>query len=357
MDVSVAMTERPWKPQQQSGRGPSLVGAKRRLQPSLWLRPRPRWAWAATLLAAGACVPVAQSVPGTSVEEVPAGARFRAFVLGRAQDGGLPHVGCDRRCCVEARRTGRRETPACLGVQDTETGALLLLEATPAVEEQLARLHALAGSPPRGRAPVDAVLLTHAHMGHYLGLAAFGREAGATRGLPVWTSPRMATFLEANGPWSQLVALGQIELRRFTPGATFSPLPGLEVEAIAVPHRDEYSDTMAFKLRGPAGCVLFVPDVDAWSRHEGLLERLLEGVDVAYLDGTFWDGRELPERARAEIPHPPMVDTIARLRGFAAAHPTTVAFLHLNHTNPALHDAALLPAGFRVAAVGECVGL
>ena len=49
--------------------------------------------------------------------------RFEVIVLGRAQDGGLPHLGCERGCCVMARRTGRLETPACLGVRDLETGA------------------------------------------------------------------------------------------------------------------------------------------------------------------------------------------------------------------------------------------
>ena len=33
-----------------------------------------------------------------------------------------------------ARRSGRQETPACLGVRDLESGALLMLEASPAIE-------------------------------------------------------------------------------------------------------------------------------------------------------------------------------------------------------------------------------
>ncbi len=294
------------------------------------------------------CVGAANSADGV--------ARFHLFVLGRAQDGGLPHVGCEKACCADARRSGRRETPACLGVHDRVTGKLLLIEATPAIEEQLALLHRLAGGAPRGRAPVDGVLVTHAHIGHYLGLAHFGREVCATQGLPLWVSPRMAGFLREHGPWKQLVQLGQIDVREVAPGSTFSPIEGLSVEAIAVPHRDEFSDTLAFKVRGPERCVLFVPDVDAWSKHPGLLERLLEGVDVAYLDGTFYDGSELPERARAEIPHPPMVDTMARLQEWAASRPGDVRFIHLNHSNPVFIGATLAP-GFRVAEVGESVGL
>ena len=187
-----------------------------------------------------------------------------------------------------------------MGAGTTLNGKLLLIEATPAIEEQLALLHRLAGGAPHGRAPVDGVLVTHAHIGHYLGLAHFGREVCATQGLPLWVSPRMAGFLREHGPWKQLVQLGQIDVREVAPGSTFSPIEGVSIEAIAVPHRDEFSDTLAFKVRGPGRCVLFVPDVDAWSKHPGLLERLLEGVDVAYLDGTFYDGSELPERARRD---------------------------------------------------------
>lgn len=303
-------------------------------------------AWLGLLAACGAVAPPAAAT-GLSL-----------FVLGRAQDGGLPHVGCDRACCVEARRSGRRETPACLGIVDPASGRLVLVEATPAIEPQLAHLHALAGGPARGRMPIDAVLLTHAHIGHYLGLAHFGREVCGTSELPVFVTPRFAAFLRAHGPWKQLVDLHQLAVREVAPdGIEFEPIPGLHVQALTVPHRDEFSDTVAFRLRGPRRTVLFVPDVDQWARHDGLLERLLAGVDVAYLDGTFFDGSELPERARAEIPHPPMIDTMRRLEEIARAQPGRIRFIHLNHTNPALHGAATLGVGFSVARVGERVDL
>ncbi|MBI5850544.1 MAG: MBL fold metallo-hydrolase [Planctomycetes bacterium] len=282
------------------------------------------------------------------------------FVLGRAQDGGLPHLGCEREaCCAAARRSGRIETPACLGIHDPASGALWLVEATPAIEAQVAALHAMTGTRERGRRPVDGLLVTHAHLGHYLGLAWLGREVAATEAMPLFVSTRFAEYLRTNGPWSQLVALAQVEPRPFAPGSRFVLRDGLEIEAISVPHRDEFSDTVAFKVRGPRRTVLFCPDVDAWDRHEGLLERLLDGVDVAYLDATFFDGRELPERVRAEIPHPPMVDTMARLEGFAREHAGAVRFIHLNHTNPAWNDDALRAAiearGFAIAQVGERV--
>lgn len=291
----------------------------------------------------------------------PVRADCELFVLGIAQDGGLPHFGCERPCCASARATGRTLFPASLGVVDHRCGKLLLVEATPRVEEQVALLHELAGVSGRGRRPVDAVLVTHAHVGHYLGLAFFGREVASTSQLPVFCSPRFAQFLGGHGPWRQLVELQQIELHDFVVGESFAPWPGLTVQALAVPHRDEYSDTMAYLLQGPNRRVLFVPDVDAWEREPALLRRLLDGVDVAYVDGTFYDGSELPERNLAEIRHPLMVRTMELLADVAAARPGAIRFLHCNHTNPVLHDPALVPQltarGFALAEQGERISL
>ncbi len=291
----------------------------------------------------------------------PSPAPCELVVLGIAQDGGVPHFGCDRPCCTEARASGRALLPACLGVIDRRTDRLLLVEATPAVEAQVARLHAAAGGAPRGRRPVDALLVTHAHIGHYLGLAHFGREVASTRDLPLYCTARFAAFLRGHGPWRQLVELGQIAPREVAIGEWVEPWPGLSVRALAVPHRDEFSDTVAWQLRGPERTVLFMPDVDAWERAPGLLEELLRDVDVAYLDGTFFDGSELPDRDIAEIRHPLMTRTMELLGGLAQQRPGTLRFLHLNHTNPALRDpavrAAVVAAGFAIAEEGERVGL
>ncbi len=306
----------------------------------------------AALLLAGCQTALEAAAPGVEL-----------FVLGVAQDGGLPHLGCEKPCCVEARRAGRVESPACLGLVDRRGASpkLLMVEATPRVEEQAALLHQLAGVTGRGRAPVDAVMVTHAHIGHYLGLALFGREVVGAKDLPVWCSERFADYLRGHGPWKQLVELGQIDVRAFEVGARFQPWPGVSVQALQVPHRDEFSDTMAYKISGPNRTALFVPDVDAWSKVPGLLDQLLAGVDVAYLDATFYDGSELPNRSLDEIPHPLMTRTMDRLQEQARAEPGRLRFLHLNHTNPALHDDALRAAiearGFAVAVMGERVAL
>ena len=59
----------------------------------------------------------------------------------------------------------------------------------------------------------------------------------------------------------------------------------------------------------------------------------------------------------SKIPHPPIVDTMARLADEAQAAPGRIRFLHLNHTNPLLRDpagvSALEARGFRLASEGE----
>lgn len=314
------------------------------------MRSAPPWL-VVTAFACVACAGVAVPVPPP----------VELFVLGVAQDGGLPHFGCEKPCCVNARASGRVLFPSALGVVDRRVDKLLLVEATPRIEEQVALLHDLAGVHGRGRQPVDAVLTTHAHLGHYLGLAWFGREVAGSQHVPVHCSPRFAAFLRAHGPWKQLVELQQIDVHEFAIGQPFSPWPGITVTAVTVPHRDEFSDTVAFTIAGPARRVLFVPDIDAWERAPMLLEGLLDGVDVAYLDGTFFDGTELPERNLAEIRHPLMTRTMELLAARAHARPGTLRFLHCNHTNPALHDdavrARIAAAGFAIAQQGERVAL
>ena len=136
----------------------------------------------------------------------------------------------------------------------------------------------------------------------------------------------------------------------------------MAVDIIQVPHRDEFSDTVAFKLRGPDQTVLFVPDIDRWEGNAGILiEDLLEDVDIAYIDGTFYDGSELPGRDMSEVPHPLIIDTMDRFSTIAEDTPGKIRFIHLNHTNPAFSnneiEKQIRERGFRIALQGERVGL
>ena len=291
----------------------------------------------------------------------------RVVVLGIAQDGGMPQAGCDCAHCAAARQNpALARHVASLAIHVPQTGHVYLVDATPDLPAQIETIHGFRPHPQgkTDRAPVDGVLLTHAHIGHYLGLAQVGFESLNAKGIPVWASPRMAAYLRANGPWSQLVRLENIALREFQPGQAFELEAGITVKPIQVPHRDEYSDTMAFLIRGPKRTILYVPDTDAWSAWARPLTDVLrdEKVDLALLDGTFYSPDELPDRDVSKIKHPLITVTMDLLEPLVKAGKIKIFFTHLNHSNPLFEKdgparRAVAARGFEVAAEGEEIGL
>lgn len=267
-----------------------------------------------------------------------------AIVLGIAQDGGYPQAGCTREDCLEAwRDPSKRERVASLGIVDPVSGQRWIIDATPDFPSQMNSLG--------GRAP-DGILLTHAHIGHYLGLAHLGREVLGAKGVPVYAMPRMREFLERNGPWSQLVSLRNIELIKLEDNVEIALNSRIHVTPIRVPHRDEFSETVGFVVRGPSRSVLWLPDIDKWEKWDVPLESMLERVDVAWLDGTFFTAEELPGRDLREIPHPLITETMSRLANSPLRE--RVRFIHLNQSNPLLRAPR---TGIAVARDGERVGL
>jgi pyrroloquinoline quinone biosynthesis protein B len=269
-----------------------------------------------------------------------------AVVLGIAQDGGVPHAGCHQKICVEARRdASKRRLVASLGLLDPAAGKRFLIDATPDFAAQMERLGGLP----------DAILLTHAHIGHYLGLAQLGREVLGARRVPVYATPSMAKFLRENGPWKRLVALENIEIREIEIGKRFVLTSSLSATAIQVPHRDEDSDTVAFLIEGPSRKLLWLPDIDKWEKWDHTIEGMLqEPTLTAFVDGTFFSADEIPGRSIAEIPHPLVPETMAR---FGVHTPRgRLYFVHLNHTNRLLWDQAAIKQletkGFGIAREG-----
>jgi pyrroloquinoline quinone biosynthesis protein B len=288
-------------------------------------------------------------------------------VLGTAQDGGLPQIGCDAACCAAARADPeRRRLVTSLLLVDPRSGKRWLFDATPDLPAQVER--ARPHGHPEGKAGegrpalFDGVFLTHAHMGHYAGLLALGREAYGSAPQTVRASAAMGAFLRANAPWSLLVDARHVELAELVPGQPVELAPDLTVTPLAVSHRQELSDTLAFVLRGPNRALLYLPDIDAWERMDPPIEARLAAVDVALVDATFFDGGELPGRDLAAIPHPFVVHSLARFAPLPAEERAKVRFTHLNHSNPAADPASaaaarVRAAGMAVAREGEVHGL
>ena len=256
------------------------------------------------------------------------------LILGIAQDGGYPQAGCNRPDCIAAWRNPKlRQRVASIAIVDPQSHQRWIIDATPDFPSQLATLDANA---PRGTALLDGILLTHAHIGHYLGLAHLGREVLGAQSIKVYAMPRMREFLQHNGPWDQLVRLKNIEIVPIEDGVPFALNERITLTPLRVPHRDEYSETVGFIVRGPSRAILWLPDIDKWEKWTTSLESVLAQVDVAYIDGTFYDATELPGRDLSEIPHPLMTETLTRLANSPLR--AKVRFIHLNQSNPLLRE-------------------
>lgn len=272
----------------------------------------------------------------------------RVEVLGVAQDGGHPQAGCTRPCCARAWVAGGHRV-ASLGLRDGDRR--WLVDATPDLPGQLRAL---------GGPPLDGILLTHAHSGHYTGLLHLGPEAWAPRDVPLWVMPGMEAFLRANAPWSALLD-GHLRVEPLADGVPVR-LGAITVTPFLVPHRGPWSETVGFVIAGPSRSALFLPDVDRWEGWDRDPEALLAEVDVAWVDGTFFDGDELPHRALDQVPHPLVRTTMDRFAHLPAAARRKIRFVHLNHTNPLLDRrsaafAEVHDRGFGVAQQGEVFAL
>ena len=278
-------------------------------------------------------------------------------VLGIAQDGGYPQAGCTAEHCLRHWRGEEdKRHVVSLGLTDQASVQNWLFEATPDFTTQLQQLQQASGS-----TNLSGIFLTHAHMGHYAGLLQLGREAMGAKGIPVYVMPRMKKFLENNAPWSQLVALGNIKLILMEQDKPIQLTPTLRVRPLQVPHRDEFSETVGFRIETSEKSLLFIPDIDKWPLWEKDIRAEVARVEVALLDATFYQEGELPNRNMSEIPHPFVAETIALFSPLPAAEKRKVKFIHFNHTNPLMLEGperdAVKQLGFEVATEGERIQL
>jgi pyrroloquinoline quinone biosynthesis protein B len=274
------------------------------------------------------------------------------YILGIGQDGAYPQAGCFRPHCMPGWENPELRHPATSMALITE-GSKYLFEATPNVPEQLYMLQQEAPDATHGLA---GVFLTHAHVGHYAGLLHFGFEVIGADKLPVYAMPRMSEFLRSNGPWSQMVDFNNIALQPLQHQSTVS-VNGVKVTPFLVPHRDEYSETVGYRIEGPTRSALFIPDINKWDIWEEDISEQVLSVDYALIDATFYADGELGNRDMSQIPHPFVSESMARFSSFSAEDRGRVWFIHINHTNPLLNENSaeyefVISEGYNVAREG-----
>jgi len=272
-------------------------------------------------------------------------------VLGIAQDGGYPHMGCKKECCNQAWKNPLlRKNVVSLALVDPILKKWWLFEATPDIKQQLQNFST--HTQQKYSYLPEGVFITHAHIGHYTGLMEFGREVMGTKGLKVYVLPKLKSFLEQNGPWSQLVKLNNINLIELKANNPIR-IENNSITAYTVPHRDEYAETAGFKISTPTKKYLFIPDIDKWNKWDKNIVEEIKMVDIAFLDATFYTNTELGNRAISEVPHPLVTETETLLEKENAVTKKKVYFIHFNHTNPLLWDKQIqelvLKNGYKLA--------
>lgn len=283
------------------------------------------------------------------------------IVLGTIQDAGSPHMGCEKSCCISLFETPESNRKVVsLGLVDPLEKKYWLIEASPDFITQCRELKKTSGFE-HGKSP-DGIFLTHAHIGHYTGLMYLGKESYNSSSVPVFAMTRMKGFLIKNGPWSQLFKLNNIKINNINHQEEFKLSNNLSITPFLVPHRDEFSETVGFEINGPKKSVLFIPDIDKWGKWNKNLKQEIKKADLALLDGTFYDSKEVNNRDISEIPHPFIIETMALFKEENNSETSKINFIHLNHTNPLLdtNSAAfkkVKESGFNVAQYKDIIHL
>jgi len=276
-------------------------------------------------------------------------------ILGTAQDGGFPHIGCQKKCCDDFYKgISLKQKVVSLGLIDRKAQQKFLFEATPDISTQLADLE---NNHLKTNTIINGVFITHAHIGHYAGLLYFGKEALGKKDTRVYAMPKMKGFLENNGPWSQLVTDQNIVFSDLKKDTVIQLNHSLKVTPFLVPHRDEFSETVGYKIEGKNKSALFIPDINKWSLWEKNIVDEVKKVDYAFLDATFFKEGEI-NRPMSEVPHPFIVETVDLFKNESLTTKNKVIFIHFNHTNPALQPNSkerneLTLLGYKFATEGE----
>ncbi len=283
------------------------------------------------------------------------------IVLGTIQDAGSPHMGCEKSCCISLfKNPDPNRKVVSLGLVDPSEKKYWLIEASPDFITQCRDLKTISKFE-HAKSP-DGIFLTHAHIGHYTGLMYLGKESYNSRDVPVFAMTRMKGFLIQNGPWSQLFKINNIKINNINHQEEIKLSNNLSITPFLVPHRDEFSETVGFKINGPKKSILFIPDIDKWGKWNKSLVQEIKKADLALLDGTFYDSKEVNNRNISEIPHPFVIETMDLFKEENNSEKSKINFIHLNHTNPLLdtNSAAfkkVKESGFNTAEYKDIINL
>lgn len=240
-------------------------------------------------------------------------------VLGSGTSMGVPTIGCNCKVCSSSDAHDRRTRPS---VMLEYSGHIVLIDSTPDFREQALRERITR---------IDAVLYTHAHADHILGLddlrpLTFKRE----QKLPLYADDNTAKIIERMfayvfDPESTYSTRPQVTLHRLNGtldlfGAKFQPLKVL--------HGD--SEITAYRF----GTAAYLTD---FSTIPQATLNALHGLDVLFLD------------ALRRRPHPTHSSLDESLKIVEKLAPNRAFFVHMSHDLGHEETNASLPPHIRLA--------
>ncbi|MEI6816363.1 MAG: MBL fold metallo-hydrolase [Bacteroidota bacterium] len=273
-------------------------------------------------------------------------------VLGTAQDGGYPHPDCKLECCIKYYQGKEsRHYVSSLAIIDPISKERFLFDCTPDFTMQLHHLDSI--YPVEGKM-MDAIFLTHAHIGHYAGLMYLGKEAMNTKHISVYGTADLMSYLSSNGPWSQLQTLENVNYMSLPVNEKLQLNERITITPILVPHRDEFSKTVCYEINMGKRTILYIPVINKWEKWDHDIVKMIHESDLLFIDGTFLNNGELQDRDMSEIPHPFIAESLKLFKDLSNYDKSKIHFIHLNHTNPALINGSkaqkeIESKGFHVA--------
>lgn len=243
-------------------------------------------------------------------------------VLGSGTSMGVPTIGCTCNVCKSTDPHDRRTRPSVMIEWDDHR---VVIDTTPDFREQALR---------EGINRVDAVLYTHGHADHILGLddlrpLSFPRITGGPK-VPLYANAKTADVLRSVFRYIfkndyKFGGIAQVELHDISGpiqlfGKTFTPL--------SVIHGD--AEIFGYRF----GNAAYLTDFSAIP--DGTIEQL-RGLDVLFLD------------ALRHTPHPTHSTVSNSLGIVKKLQPKRAFFTHICHDLPHAETNASLPAGVRLA--------
>ena len=275
-------------------------------------------------------------------------------ILGTAQDGGYPHIGCKQKCCKNAwADSNEKRLVASVAIIDSNLKECWIIDASPDIKFQINMIMDFLDIDYCPK--IRGVFLTHAHMGHYAGLLDFGKETMNTSAVPIYAMPKMNDFIKSNSAFDFLIKSNNIVLNEIKGDVKLNK--DIFIKPFLVSHRNEMSETVGYKICSDRNNIVYLPDIDSWEDPYIDIINIIKSNDVLIIDGTFYQLDELEKRDISSVPHPTIRESLDKFSVLDISDRNKIYFTHLNHTNPVIQDSNikndLILSGYHIANDGD----